>query len=165
MCNINMVVVTATVIANVEQCNENRALRLALVGWSTVGASVRRIVGEGARVINISFGDDDGAANRTGCVAGRAVVAFGDNDGAGSSTGCIVGRVGDVADVGEGVAGLVAEGGKENGGKMIGLPVGSSVVELVERSTMNGGAQDGCVLVVLKQRHVGNVRPLLSTLL
>ena len=87
MCNINMVVVTATVIANVEQCNENRALRLALVGWSTVGASVRRIVGEGARVINISFGDDDGAANRTGCVAGRAVVAFGDNDGAGTRTG------------------------------------------------------------------------------
>ncbi len=30
---------------------------------------------------------------------------------------------------------------------------------------MNDGAQDGCVLVVSKQLHVGTVRPSLSTLL
>ena len=59
-------------------------------------------------------------------------------------------------------AGLKTDGGPVIAG--LGGVVGS-VGELVARLAINDGAQDGCVLFASKQRHVGIVRPLLSTLL
>lgn len=122
---------------------------LPLVGWSVAGASVPRIIGDGTL-----FG----------------VISVGETVGVGCALGCIVvGGFGDSVDGGEVATGFKFVFGTAVGlkidGRAIGLAMGWGVVELENPSTKSDGAQDGCVLFESKQRHVGTVRPLLSTVL
>ena len=98
-------------------------------------------------------------------------MPFGEYDCIGD-TGDIIDKMGDAVDVGEvPTIGLAVVAGATVGLKTVGSPgiIGLAVVgsdgALVARLTMNDGAQDGCVLFPSKQRHVGIVRPLPSTVL